>query len=43
MTVFVSDSFALRYALLVIGVIQLLSISISSGITSSLDKLENNN
>lgn len=43
MTMFVSDSFALRYALLVIGVIQLLSIAISSGITSSLDKLENNN
>lgn len=41
MTMFVSDTFALRYALLIIGVIQLLSIPISSGITRSLDKIEN--
>lgn len=40
MTLVISDTFALRYALLVIGCIQLLSIVISSDITRNLDRIQ---
>ena len=39
-TICLSDTFAIRYALLIIGAIQLISISISRDITQSLDRLE---
>lgn len=35
---YISDSFALRYALLLIGVIQLISAAIAKNIISQLDK-----
>ena len=40
MTLIFSDTFALRYALLVIGCLQLLSIVISSDITKNLDRIQ---
>ena len=40
LTICLSDTFAIRYALLIIGAIQLISISISRDITQSLDRLE---
>lgn len=40
LTVLVSDTFALRYALLIIGLVQLLSIWISQRINNKLDVLE---
>ena len=41
LTIWVSDTFAIRYALLIIGIIQLLSISIARNITRTLDRLGN--
>lgn len=41
LTIWVSDMVAIRYALLIIGLIQLLSIFIARDITRSLDRLEN--
>ena len=40
LTLAVSDTFAIRYALLIIGVIQLISIPIARGITHTLDQSE---
>ena len=40
LTICLSDTFAIRYALLIIGAIQLISISISRDITQSLDRLD---
>lgn len=40
LTFWVSDTFAIRYALLIIGIIQLVSIAISRHITRTLDRVE---
>lgn len=40
LTFWVSDTFAIRYALLIIGIIQLVSIAISKNITHILDRVE---
>lgn len=40
LTFWVSDTFAIRYALLIIGIIQLVSITISKNITHTLDRVE---
>ncbi|MCF0176530.1 MAG: MFS transporter [Bacteroidales bacterium] len=40
LAVYISDVFALRYALLIIGIIQMLSIWISQNINRNLDKFE---
>lgn len=40
LTICLSDTFAIRYALLIIGIIQLVSIGISRNITRALDRAE---
>lgn len=41
LTVLISDTVALRYTILIIGLIQLMSIPVANGINRTLDKLEN--
>ena len=41
LTIFASDMIALRYALLIIGILQLISIPVSRNITKTLNRLEN--
>ena len=40
LTICLSDTFAIRYALLIIGIIQLVSIGISRNIIRALDRAE---